>query len=138
MAIRRIRMGVVGTGTYYTFPINPINFENPDQLPFNVTSTVDGKPIIMTSQYNSQVKTLEWVNLPNKSSPINYKELVSNLKYYVGKKCNLKLMDLSGDTTDTTIQTVLILSCDTKYTSGAESHDAHLKYEYVRLNYIIL
>lgn len=130
---RRIQMKLDTESNYYTFPINPANFENNDSRDLNVNQTVDGYSTEQIAVFDGRPKIFEWENLPNKAP---YSTLVATGRTFLGKKCTLKLMDLSGNESDTTTQNIRVINFETKWTFGPESATSKLKYQIVRLTYV--
>lgn len=130
---RRVQIKEDG-GSYYTFPINPIEFENQDSDDIATQVTIDGQTVSFKIPFDGRARTMTWKNLPNKSP---YSTLITQLKTYKGLDCVIKLRDLSGDTTDETEQNVRVLNVETKYSSrGIVGAEAYLEFETVVLTYV--
>lgn len=133
--MQRVAIRLYGSGTWTTFPINPLEFENLDNLEFNQMFTVDGRSIEQYPQFDGRVRTMTWKNLPNRSP---YQSFVNTMKGWPRRGTyELKLGDLSGTEGDATVQYIKVVSVHTEWNPGAgpASADSNLKWGTIQLRY---
>ena len=94
------------SGNWYTFDINPSNFDDQDSWEVNVGRTLNGYSFEMLPQFDGRPKTMRWENLPNRSP---YTTLVSNLKLLKGKETYIRLRDLSKSENNSEEQLIRII-----------------------------
>lgn len=134
MALNRVQISGLAGG-WYTFPINPLDFDKNDNTDMNVSQTIGGHSFEMVSQYDGRPKTMTWENLPNKSP---YTTLVSNLKALKQQTTYLRLNDLSGSSGISSAQKIRVIDVETKWNpgSGPLSSTCNLKYSSIKLVYV--
>ena len=136
----RVQMKLAG-GTYYTFPINPVEFDDKDSYEFTTKRTLDGKSIEQYSNSDGRIRTMTWHNLPNRSPYAGGTDtLIPKLKSYVMQgECILKLRSLSkiGSTQEDSIK---VIDVTTMLSPGAgpQTADDYLKYSTIQMKYIVI
>lgn len=130
-----VRVQISGAGGWYTFPINPVSFENNDNTDINVSQTIDGYSFEMIPIFDGRPKTMYWENLPNKTP---YSTLIANLKALKQQTSYLKLNDLSGSPGESAVQKIRVIDVETAWSPGAgpASATCNLKYSQVKLIYV--
>jgi hypothetical protein len=121
-----------GTG-WYTFPINPIEFDNPDGLDVSINQTIDGYSYEIVPAFDGRVRTMTWNRLPNKEPMIT---MINNLKALQSTSTYLKLRDLTGELNQTTEQSIRVIDVTTSFGIGGPSDNCYMKYETVKLRYV--
>lgn len=123
--------------SYYVVPINPIKFEDIDNIDMSVGRTVDGYSFEMRTLFDGRPRTMLWKGLPNRDP---YSTMVSTLKTYVGQTCNIKLNYLEGTgTQDTGAITVRVLDVQTQKQegAGAMTSTSYMTYSSIKLMYVL-
>lgn len=127
-----------GDEHYYTFPVNPLIYQNLDFQDMHVSQTVDGFSYENLRNHDGRIRTMRWEGLPNKA-PFN--SLVSFLKNLIGSKCHIKLNYLAGTGLDNTSpKLVRIIDVKTEFAAGLGPKDAtsHMIYSSIELTFVLL
>jgi len=111
-----IRVQIWDDTSYYTFPINPVEFLTNDNDVFFNIDTLDGMSIQQKPFFDNRPKVFTWKNLPQKDP---YKAMVDKLKTFKGSVRNMKLNRLDFDSN--TVLVVKILDVSTTLMSGSAS-----------------
>lgn len=133
---RRIQIKEDTDTSYYTVPVNPFSYDPVDDTEVTITRTVDGYSTETRPQFDGRVRTFSWNNLPNR---IPFSTMVSTLKTYAGRDCNLKLRDLSGSESDETVTNIRVIKVTATWAPGRGPSDAtsKMKYGIVSLEYVL-
>lgn len=130
----RVQIKTEDSASYYTFPINPIEFNSESNDDVEITYTIDGYPIVMKPIFDGRLRTMSWNNLPNKTP---YYELVQQLISMKGKKAYIKLRTLSGSPDNQDITYARIVNVDCKWSNqGNLVATGNLVYENIVLSYV--
>lgn len=132
---RRVEIKLDSDVSYYTFPINPIEFENLDNEDISLEQTLDGYPYEMKSVYDGRPRRMHWENISNKEP---FSTMVANLKSYKGRKCNLRLNYLTGSSSDTAVQNIRVVDCQTSWRQGGINDGGYIRYAVIDFIYVIL
>lgn len=126
--------GVDGTG-WYTFPVNPIQFNDQNSRELEVGRTLNGYSFEMFSVFDGRIRTMEWNGIINKEP---YITMMSNLEALRGKSGYIKIADLSGTEGNTTVQPIRIVNVVIvpKSGRGAITAQAKMVYESIILSYV--
>lgn len=130
---RRVEIKLETSGSYYEFPINPIEFENLDSQDINIDRTVDGYSIEMRSVFDGRVRRMHWENIRNVDP---YTTMVSNLKSYIGRRCDLRLNYLTGSSSNTSSSKIRVVDVQTAWKIGSQNDGGHIKYALIDLLYV--
>jgi hypothetical protein len=130
---RRIQIKKVDESSWYTFVINPSNFENLDNLPVNTHTTVDGQSVETMPVFDGRPRKMIWNFLPNRTP---YKEFISKLYEYLNAgTVYIKLRDLTGtEGSDVSFQ-ARVIDIKKEILGGVVSGDGHIAYK-VTLTYV--
>jgi hypothetical protein len=130
---RRVEIKKQIDSTYYTFAINPIEFQDLDNQNLNIDSTIDGYSFEFRPIFDGRPRIMHWDKLPNKEP---YITMVSTLKSLIGYACHLRLNYLSGSSSDTTVQNIRVVDVQTTKTLGGINDGGHVKYGSIDLIYV--
>lgn len=122
-------------GGWYTFDINPIEFDNQYSSETKYGRTLGGKSFEFLPQFDGRPRTMEWRNLGNKEP---YITLIANLESLVGQNTYIKLRDLSGTLSNDQETAIRVTNLSKEITRGAGSNIAALKWSTVKLEYVLI
>jgi len=134
---RRVQVRKYGETDWYEFPINPVEFRNNDSSEVQIQRTITGNAVQQYAPRDGRVYSMIWKNLPNKSP---YKDLIEEMEGWIRNGIyELKLRDLTGDTTDNTVQYVRFVNLYKELSpgTGPQSAEAHIKYDSIQLDYVL-
>lgn len=129
------RVQISGSTGWYTFPINPVDFNDEDNIEINIQRTIDGYSFEMIPIFDGRPRTMQWNGLPNKSP---YSSMVAQLKTFIGETVYIRLNDLSKSEGTSTPFRARVINVETKIRSGAGSATAvsKLVYDFIKLTYV--
>jgi hypothetical protein len=133
-----IKLNGEAASTYYNVPVNPVSFDTQDSTNIKVEQTAEGHSVEMIATFDGRPRVMEWKNLPNRTP---YSTMVTQLKTYIGKTCQIKLnyLALTGST-DTVAINVRVIDVATSIKSGTGPSNAtsYAVYDTLRLSYVLV
>lgn len=138
--MQRVQIKLATDSVYYTFPINPIEFQDNDSMEYTVSRTIDGKSIEQYTFFDGRIKTMTWHNLPNK---IPYAgdstSLLNKLRTLVrAGECHLLLNDLDkvGGTDERKSIKIIDLVTELSSSPAPDSATGNLKFATIEIKYV--
>jgi hypothetical protein len=127
MSINRVKFDI--QGYEYTLPINPLSYDNHDNIEYKKEETVDHGAVTFAPFFDSRSRKMEWRRLPNK---VPYSTMVSTLKSAIGisgVRVNHQGLNIAG--TVDYWQNIYVENVDVRLNDGAGPGDAtsHLRYD---------
>jgi len=138
--MKRVQIKLATDSIYYSFPINPIEFNDNDSLEYSTSRTIDGKSIEQYSFFDGRVKTMTWRNLPNKTPYAgDASSLLNKLRTLVrAGECHLLLNDLDkvGATAARTSIKIIDLTTVLSSSPASDAATGHLKFDTIEIKYV--
>lgn len=103
-------------GTIFTFPINPVEYENQDDEEHTLMETIDGSAVRFVPYMDTRKRVMRWRDLPNKAP---YNTLIPNLRSAIGisgVKINHRSLNVNGD--QNTWRDIRVENVEYRYLSG--------------------
>jgi len=133
--MQRVAIRLYGETEWYSFPINPLEFDNVDGYDYSQLFTVDGRSIEQYPIFDGRIRTMTWKGLANKEP---YQSFVAAMKAWCRSGVyELRLGDLSGNEGDNSVQYIKIINVFTVWRPGAGPYSAesHLCWDTIQLQY---
>ena len=136
----RAQIKLATDAEYYTFPINPVSFNDNNNMDYASNKTIDGRSIEQYAYHDGRYKNMTWKNLPNRSpyhgTPTS---LINVLRSFImAGECHLLLNDLDQIGGSSARKSIKVIDVSTTLNDGAGPYNAtgHLKFDTVVMTYV--